>query len=131
MCTSASTACMGHLFRRLEQWADFEAEVGEGGGDDLLAAVVAVLARLRAARRGSPPRPDPSASLAGLYAWPGCRASRTQRPGRGSTPAPVPYSQADAKIDRERAGDPAAQAYHRFFAVWRGRSVPRKDWTDN
>ena len=39
----------GHLRRRLEQRADVdvEAEVGEGGGDDLLAPVVAVLAHLR------------------------------------------------------------------------------------
>ena len=38
----------GHLGRGLEQRADVdvEAEVGEGGGDDLLAAVVAVLAHL-------------------------------------------------------------------------------------
>ena len=38
----------GHLGRRLEQRADVdvEAEVGEGGGDHLLAAVVAVLAHL-------------------------------------------------------------------------------------
>jgi hypothetical protein len=38
----------GGLLRRLEQRADIdvEAEVGEGGGDHLLAAVVAVLAHL-------------------------------------------------------------------------------------
>ena len=38
----------GRLFRRLEQRADIdvEADIGEGGGDDLGAAVVAVLAEL-------------------------------------------------------------------------------------
>ena len=38
----------GHLGRRLEQWPDVhvEAEVGEGGGEDLLPAVVAVLTHL-------------------------------------------------------------------------------------
>ena len=48
MCTSASTAWRATSSGRLEQRADVdvEAEVGERGGDHLLAAVVAVLAHL-------------------------------------------------------------------------------------
>ena len=48
MWTSFSTAWRAASAGRLEQRADVdvEAEVGEGGGDDLLAAVVAVLAHL-------------------------------------------------------------------------------------
>ncbi len=48
MCTSASTAWRATSAGRLEQRADVdvEAEVGERGGDHLLAAVVAVLAHL-------------------------------------------------------------------------------------
>ena len=48
MWTSFSTACARRLRRRREQRADIdvEAEIGEGRGDDLLAAVVAVLAHL-------------------------------------------------------------------------------------
>ena len=40
---------LGDFFRRLEQRTDVdvESQVGEGGRDDLLAAVVAVLAHLR------------------------------------------------------------------------------------
>ena len=63
----------GHLRRRLEERADVdvEAEVGEGGGDDLLAPVVAVLAHLGhqdaagagpGARRTSRPRLERSAA---------------------------------------------------------------------
>ena len=48
MWTSFSTAWRAHLGRRGEQRADIdvEAEIGEGGGDHLLAAVVPVLAHL-------------------------------------------------------------------------------------
>ena len=48
MWTSCSTASFGDLVRRLEHRADghVEAEIGKGGGDHLLAAVVAVLSHL-------------------------------------------------------------------------------------
>jgi hypothetical protein len=48
MCTSFLDRLASCFVRRLEQRTDIdvEAEIGEGGGDDLLSTVVAVLAHL-------------------------------------------------------------------------------------
>ena len=63
---------LGDLLGRGEQRAhvDVEAEVGEGGDDDLLAAVVAVLAHLgdEDARDGAPPRASNSSVAASTWA---------------------------------------------------------------
>ena len=100
----------GDLLRRLEQRADVdvEAEVGERGGDDLLAAVVAVLAHLgdqdpRAAALGllelprpsggSRPRVRSSLPRRGTHRrWcaPGRRAARRPPPARRRSPRRSP-----------------------------------------
>ena len=83
MWTSLSTACWAASPGRLEQRPDIdvEAEVGERGGDHLLAAVVAVLAHLgdqdaRAPALGRGERLDQVAGTADAHGLPHLLAHR-------------------------------------------------------
>ncbi len=138
MWTSASTACRATSRRRLEQRAhvDVEAEVGEGGGDHLLAAVVPVLAHL--GHQDAGPAPLGGGELGGGVAYPldvavgprpprgtprrwyGSvrRAARTPAPARPRSRRPWPCARAASTARASRlASGPGSAAAARVSAA--------------